>query len=134
MNFPEVPFDENLFASNTMLKSYWERSTNERPGATIPDWPSEESPESSDAQELRQATKEQFSESEEQYSKDSISQEPQDVFGIVLPEVEKKISDDLVLPKMSGTNITIIVIASVVALGFFLYLFSHSGKNYFRRT
>ena len=42
MNFPDVPFDENLFASNSMLKSYWERSTNERSGAIIPDWPTED--------------------------------------------------------------------------------------------
>ena len=43
MNFPDVPFDENLFSSNEMLKSYWERSTEKRLEATIPDYPSEES-------------------------------------------------------------------------------------------
>lgn len=42
MNFPDVPFDENLFSSNQMLKSYWERSTEKRLEATIPDYPSEE--------------------------------------------------------------------------------------------
>ena len=38
MNFPDVPFDENLFSSNQMLKSYWERSTEKRLEATIPDY------------------------------------------------------------------------------------------------
>ena len=51
MNFPDVPFDENLFSSNEMLKSYWERSTEKRLEATIPDYPSEESFRKNDLEE-----------------------------------------------------------------------------------
>lgn len=128
MNFPEVPFDENLFASNTMLKSYWERSTNERPDAIIPDWPSEETTnEPNDAKELRLATIEQFS---------VQKPETEEVLEFIVPEinVEKKISTGLVEPKMSGTNIAIIIIASIVAFAFFAYLFMAGGRKYFRRV
>lgn len=30
MNFPDVPFDESLFEANQMMKTYWERSTENR--------------------------------------------------------------------------------------------------------
>lgn len=30
MNFPEMPFDESMFESNELMRTYWERSTQER--------------------------------------------------------------------------------------------------------
>jgi hypothetical protein len=74
MNFPDVPFDENLFASNSMLKSYWERSTNDRDEATIPDYPSEEK-----YADLKQQTLRHFDSPETADSVDSAnSVEPAD--------------------------------------------------------
>jgi len=120
MNFPEVPFDENLFASNTMLKSYWERSTNERPDANIPDWPSEEtSKESADSKELRAATASQWD--VELKTADEPLIEAKSDFALPQINIEKKKILDLVKPKeMTGTQIALIIVAACVPLVLFL--------------
>jgi len=124
MNFPEVPFDENLFASNTMLKSYWERSTNERAGAVIPDWPSEES---SDSKELRVESMDLWKRNEE-----PALEEP-----IVLAQTAEKsrlVKDErgaLVKPKMSDTLIAVsfIGLAVLLILVFFIYAMYQTPKQ-----
>jgi hypothetical protein len=134
MNFPEVPFDENLFASNTMLKSYWERSTNERPDAIIPDWPSEESAfkESDDAKELRAATASQWDDELKPDTEPEVEQIEEPVLEIPEINIEKKQSLDIVKPKMSGTSIALIIVGSIAAALFFAYLLMASRKSYRR--
>ena len=149
MNFPDVPFDENLFASNTMLKSYWERSTNERAAAVIPDWPSEESNDSNDLRnetvnlwkrtESLEAPKVEELNGPEGPKGPEGSEGPEGPEGpsdeaevvkqsVTLPEF----ADDrgaLVQPKMSATNVTIIVLASLAALLLVIYFMSSMNRS-----
>jgi len=57
MNFPDVPFDEKLFESNELLRSYWDRATESKV-YEIPEGFLE-------AEDLRDMTHETFSNEEE---------------------------------------------------------------------
>lgn len=122
MNFPEVPFDENLFASNTMLKSYWERSTNERASATIPDWPSEES----ESNELKLASMDHWKNHE---PVDSEGKETVVANKIVQKERPIGPLGAIVEPKMETSNILIIVFAGAAVVLIMLYFFYRMGQS-----
>lgn len=130
MNFPEVPFDENLFASNTMLKSYWERSTNERASATIPDWPSEESTES---KELRlesldhwsQNTQEQNIQEQEEIIDTKITNKTEVPVGPLGSRVE---------PKLSTSNTIALILAGVAVVLIMLYFFYRLGEGAHKKS
>jgi hypothetical protein len=131
MNFPDVPFDENLFASNSMLKSYWERSTNERSGANIPDWPSEEK-----YDDLRFQTLEHFEDDSKVEAVETVEPEPEvpEIFiAKEVPEVEpvaevinvkEPAKDGIVKPKaLSTSGILAIVFASLALAMLIIYWF-----------
>ena len=65
MEFPNVPFDENLFESNQMMKDYWSRTTAERSIDYVRDVIHEETalPEDGEAamyQELRELSEQNY--------------------------------------------------------------------------
>lgn len=62
MNFPDVPFDESLFEANDMMKSYWERSTENRSDNFVRDVRTEEHDLPEELRELRQMTLDSFTE------------------------------------------------------------------------
>ena len=129
MNFPEVPFDENLFSSNKLLKSYWERSTENRSAATIPDWPSEESEDHSD---LRTASKEQWASSQAERQAERQAEGQDAFFAPILEnnfDARPKSVDALVDPKMSGSNIAVIIVVSIAAALLLAYLFISMGYS-----
>ena len=131
MNFPDVPFDENLFASNSMLKSYWERSTNERSEANIPDWPSEEK-----YDDLRKQTLHHFD--EPVVEPEAAEPEEPTKTAEVEPVAEvvnaaEPVKDAIVKPKaLSTPEVVGIVLASVALaaiLGYF-FLVRYKGRRY----
>lgn len=127
MNFPEVPFDENLFSSNALLKSYWERSTEDRTSATIPDWPSEETEKH---QDLRNASKEQWALSQPMAPFENmapIEKVVKSTFNMPVDPTAAK--GARVEPKMSAGNIAITVILVLAAVLFLAYVIMSMNKT-----
>jgi len=52
--FPNVPFDESLFEANDLMLEYWQRSTEDRTHAYVPDVRAEEEYFAKDILELRE--------------------------------------------------------------------------------
>lgn len=111
MNFPDVPFDENLFSSNQMLKSYWERSTEKRLEATIPDYLSEEV-----SNELKINSLKLWDEENTlgKPQKNILAAEPHKEEEILIMEPEKK-SDAKVYTKSNGTFLVIFIYTLLAA-------------------
>lgn len=124
MNFPEVPFDENLFSSNALLKSYWERSTEDRTSAIIPDWPSEETEKH---QDLRNASKEQWALTQEPMA--PIEKIINTTFDMPVVPTVKAERGARVEPKMSAGNIAITVILVLAAVLFLAYVIMSMNKT-----
>ena len=126
MNFPDVPFDESLFEANQMMKTYWERSTENRNVEFVPDARAEdELP--TDLAELRVLSMETLAEAFEPVVV-AVEERP------VEPPVEP-IIDAIVLPKQlfgGLTNTQAAGVGIIVLLA--IYIIIISINHYRSRT
>ena len=126
MNFPEVPFSENLFESNEAMKDYWKRSTEDRP--FIAEQSKFEEPE--DIEELRYISMNSWSKPPEDsvVFYDEIRQIP------VWPNMRTDISavaNAEVKPKSDSTTNSF---AWIIVLIFVFVLLIHYSSNYVSST
>jgi len=130
MNFPEVPFDETLFEANDMMKSYWERSTENREENFVRDVRTEEQDLPVELRELRQMTLDAFGDK-------AVADSPGDnVVGDVIGHTEAPSVDALVTAKSTNGS-TILLWAVVIGAAVFVVvsqmhhrgLFSHSSRR-----
>jgi hypothetical protein len=129
MNFPDVPFDESLFEAIDMMKSYWERSTENRSDNFVRDVRTEEHDLPEELRQLRQLTLDSFTER-------------------VMPELEvvgvpEKASVDALVTEKSVNGYTVvlwIILAAIVVfvvvsqMHHYRYRSSSSHSSSHRRT
>jgi hypothetical protein len=127
MEFPNVPFDENLFESNQMMKDYWNRSTSGRQIEYAHDVVHEETnlPEDGEAavyQELRQLSEQSY---RPEGGHDYVSRPSEP-----LPDVFMSAEGAIVRPKAreaSGPNSFIVAGVAVAVLVVVLFFGARMG-------
>jgi len=124
MNFPDVPFDESLFDANDMMKSYWERSTDNRHNEHVSDVPREEKTVHEELQnELYALSMESFN--SKAHGKTTAAEAAEALVVVGLP---KKVAvDALVTEKSTAGTVTVLALVTVVAI--FLIGRAIMGKN-----
>jgi hypothetical protein len=127
MNFPDVPFDESLFDANDMMKSYWERSTDNRHNEHVSDVPREEKTVHEELQnELYALSMESFNSKSSQAQGKTAAAEAEEA--LVVVGLPKKVAvDALVTEKSTAGTVTVLALVTVVAI--FLIGRAIMGKN-----
>jgi hypothetical protein len=130
MNFPDVPFDETLFEANDMMKSYWERSTENRTENFVRDVRTEEQDLPEELRELRQLTLDSFGENQ-------VAEKPEDL-GEVVGQPEAATVDAIVRPKsVNGSTVVLWLIVGGAAVFLVVSYMHHRGlfsRSSTRRT
>ena len=128
MNSFDVPYDENLFESNDFMKSYWERSTQNRNVAFVQDLRTTEVV--TDDGELKYATMKTFNGLDDKSvddKEDELDDEKlDDSVRVVDTTFNKKRANKIVLPKSESS---VSIIWSFIAVGA-IYLFLINLKSY----
>lgn len=115
MNSFDVPYDENLFESNEFMKSYWERSTENRNVAFVQDLRSNET--MNDDSELRDLSMGLYDDDELLDSSVTLPEPPK----LVDSSFNKKRSDPTVTPK--EVSKTTAIVWALIAIGaIFIFL------------
>ena len=120
MNSFDVPYDENLFESNDFMKSYWERSTENKNVQFVQDVRTTEVD-----QELRNATMSAFGNdetgAEDDFNEDLDDEKLDDSVRLVDTTFNKKKGRKVLEPK-SASSSTSIVWALVAFAALFLFI------------
>lgn len=122
MNFPDVPFDESLFDANDMMKSYWERSTENRHMETSDDVREEKTVHEELQNEL-------YALSLDSYKEPKIP-EPEAELGTVINEtvgVPAVSVDAIVTEKSTSGSVMVYIVLGLVAV--FLLSRAFLGRN-----
>jgi hypothetical protein len=125
MNSFDVPYDENLFESNDFMKSYWERSTENKNVQFVQDVRTTEVD-----QELRNATMSAFGndETEDDFNEDLDDEKLDDSVRLVDTTFNKKKGRKVLEPK-SASSSTSIVWALVAFAALFLFIMNFRGSK-----
>jgi hypothetical protein len=147
-NFDSMPFDESLFESNEMMKTYWERSTENRSVHFSQDVRNEERQLPDDIRELHELSMSSYESNSSEKERDEapkaeteeIPKVPTDAFGqpqaeIVLaasagPKRNRRNAE--VSAKALSKNHYFLIISLSVVGAFFLLLYAYSkmSKSY----
>jgi hypothetical protein len=136
MNFPDVPFDESLFESNSMMHAYWSRSTDRQ--YNIPDARLEEFDDSQDLRlrsaDLLEATAaaEAAAAAEQAEAEQAEAAQAAEITG---PEIMKArevarrtaLGDAIVKPKSVTEQYYLIFIIVAVMIGIAVFKFQFLG-------